>query len=209
MELSSYARIRPRKANFATYPATQREALIRLPFFFGLRYTPRMEKPYWLKLAHSALAVKETAGAKHHPMILHWWERIKSSIRDDETAWCAAFVGGILEDSGIPSTLSAAARSYTKWGHPLSGPAVGAVVTFWRGKPDGWSGHVGFVVGKDQSGNLMVLGGNQSDEVNIKPFATNRVLSYRWPKSHELPPVVGFGALPVVDSNGEVSKNES
>jgi hypothetical protein len=42
-------------------------------------------------------------------------------------------------------------------------------------------GHVGFVVGQQQNGDLMVLGGNQSDAINIRAFSRSRVTGYRWP----------------------------
>jgi hypothetical protein len=76
------------------------------------------------------------------------------------------------------------------------------VVVFKR---DG-GGHVGFVVGKDQAGNLMVLGGNQSDSVNIKPFKTDRVVGYRWPVGAPRP---ADGKLVLATSDGKVSINEA
>jgi uncharacterized protein (TIGR02594 family) len=69
------------------------------------------------------------------------------------------------------------------WGLKLNLPAPGCVVVFSR---EG-GGHVGFVVGKDVEGNLLVLGGNQGDEVNIKAFGVDRVSGYRWPDSEQLP----------------------
>jgi uncharacterized protein (TIGR02594 family) len=115
------------------------------------------------------------------------WERIKAPFRNDETPWCAAFVGSNLELEDIVSSRAASARSYERWGQKLYNPAVGAIVVFWRGSPSGWSGHVGFITGVDRSGNLLVLGGNQGDMVSIKAFSTSRVLSYRWPAGEPLP----------------------
>jgi hypothetical protein len=60
-------------------------------------------------------------------------------------------------------------------------------VVFWRGSRDGYSGHVGFVTGLTRDGHLIVLGGNQGDEVNEKAFARDRVLSYRWPLGVNVP----------------------
>lgn len=168
-----------------------------------------MQRPHWLNEALAYIGTKEIKGPKHELKIVGWWQKIKSQFRDDETPWCAAFVGGVLEECGIVSSRSAAARSYVKWGKRLPGPAVGAIVSFWRGSPSGWSGHVGFVVGKDQNGNLMVCGGNQGDEVNIKPFDVARVLAYSWPQSIALPYKTGFDTLPVVQSNGRLSSNEA
>lgn len=161
--------------------------------------------PAWIDRARSYIGLREVPGARHNPTIIGWWKGILADFRDDETPWCAAFVGGVLEEAGIKSTRSAAARSYLKWGLKLDRPAVGCVVVFWRGSPGGWSGHVGFVVGKDADGNLMVLGGNQGDAVNIKPFGRDRVLGYRWPDGMPLPD----SALPVLRSDGRLSTNEA
>lgn len=165
--------------------------------------------PHWLKYAKNFLGLREIPGKRHNHTIVDWWKRIGAPFRDDETPWCAAFVGGVLEECGVRSTRSAAARSYTRWGTRLDGPALGSVVVFWRGKPDGWSGHVGFVVGRDKFRNLMVLGGNQDDAVNIKPFARTRVLSYHWPKAYDVPGRTGMDTLPLLMSDGKVSTNES
>ena len=40
------------------------------------------------------------------------------------------------------------------------------------------TGHVGFYAG-EEGNNVLVLGGNQSDAVNIRPFPWNRVLGIR------------------------------
>lgn len=166
--------------------------------------------PVWLQTAIEYIGTKEVPGLNNNPLILKWWKEIKlGGIKDDETSWCAAFVGGVLEECGIKSSRNAAARSYRAWGARLKGPAVGAIVTFWRVSLAGWQGHVGFVIGKDKAGNLMVLGGNQGNEVGIKPFAITRVLVYSWPASVEIPKEIGMEYLPVLASNGSVSTDES
>ena len=160
----------------------------------------------WLTEAKKDIGLHEIAGPRHNPDIVKMWKVAKIyGFTDDETPWCAGFVSAKLEAAGVKSTRSAWARSYCNWGVRLKGPAVGAVVVFSRGKT---SGHVGFVVGKDGEDNLMVLGGNQGDAVNIKAFSTDRVLSYRWP-SKMIPPVTGFKNLPRVHSDGSVSTNEA
>jgi uncharacterized protein (TIGR02594 family) len=161
----------------------------------------------WIKLACSYTGTREIPGKKHNHKILDWWRKINLPFVDDETPWCAVFVGGVLEECGIQSTRNAAARSYTKWGVKIPYPALGCVVVFWRGTPTGWSGHVGFLVGVDRYGNLMVLGGNQKDMVCISPFDKKRVLSYHWPRTHEVP--MNGTRLPVITSNGIRSTNEA
>lgn len=160
-----------------------------------------MSDPKWIIEARANIGVHEIKGLAHNPKILSWWKDIKrAGIKDDETPWCAAFVGGCLENSGIVSSRFESARSYESWGSPLSAPAYGCVVVFSRVG----GGHVGFVVGQDSQGNLMVLGGNQGDAVNIRAFARDRVTAYRWPLGI---PMVDVLSLPRLAS-AELSRNE-
>ena len=160
-----------------------------------------MIEPAWLKEARRHIGTREIKGPKHEPKILQWWKAIKrGGIKDDETPWCAAFVGGCLESAGITSSRFESARSYEGWGIKLSAPRVGCVVTFTRAG----GGHVGFVVGRDKLGNLLVLGGNQGDAVNIKAFPLIRVTSYRWPAGVAIP----IDPLPVYAS-AEISEREA
>jgi uncharacterized protein (TIGR02594 family) len=136
----------------------------------------------WMREADRWLGLREIAGSKHEPQILNWWEATKQSYRDDETSWCAGFVGGVLEECGIVSTRSAAARSYEKYGDAVASPTYGAIVVFWRGSKSGWQGHVTFLVGVTSSGDLLCLGGNQSDAVTVAKFDRSRLLGFRFPK---------------------------
>lgn len=131
--------------------------------------------------AKSYNGLREIKGKEHNPEILSWFAQVGHSwVKDDETAWCAAFVGAMLEHGGLPSTRKLNARSYLKWGEvvPLSEAQPGDVVIFTRGDPNGWQGHVAFYVGREGS-NLMVLGGNQSNAVNVAPYAVSRLLGVR------------------------------
>ena len=149
-------------------------------------------KPRWLTKAESYIGLKEITGPHHNPQILKFWEEIKlGGINDDETPWCAAFVGGVLEESDIRSSRSGMAKSYMNWGTELKKPTIGCVVVFTRKG----GGHVGFVEGVDKNGNLYVLGGNQSDTVSVKLFKTDNVVSYRWPTGEPM-----VNELPVLSS---------
>lgn len=166
-----------------------------------------MDEPLWLRKARAYIGTAEIKGPKHNGKIIGWWKALKAAFRDDETPWCGAFVGGVIAESGIPTGKgSASARSWLGFGRVINRPALGCVVVFWRGSKTGWSGHVGFIVGKDQKGNIMVLGGNQGDAVNIKPFSTDRVLGYRWPG---LTPHLSRYDLPLLKSDGTLSTNEA
>ena len=132
----------------------------------------------WIKEARRFIGEREIKGPKHNPLIVQWWKDIKrGGIKDDETPWCAAFTGAMLEHVGIRSSRFESAKSYLEWGTGLKEPAYGCVVVFTRTG----GGHVGFVVGRDEKGNLLVLGGNQGDAVSIAAFSVSRVSGYRWP----------------------------
>lgn len=157
--------------------------------------------PIWLTKARSYLGLAEVPGKTHNGKILGWWKLLGAVIRDDETAWCGGFVGGVLKEVGAKVVKNpAGARNWLNLNRVITRPAYGCVVVFWRGSRNGWSGHVGFVVGRDKQGRLMVLGGNQGNKVSIKPFAEDRVLGYRWPG---LTPHESRYDLPVLDSAGE------
>jgi uncharacterized protein (TIGR02594 family) len=166
--------------------------------------TATVAAPLWLNIARRYLGLREVPGKQHNPTIVEWFAGL---FKDDETPWCGAFVAGVCRAAGLPVVKNfAGARNWLDFGVPLPRPVPGAVVVFWRGKKSGWSGHVGFVVGRDKAGNLMVLGGNQGDMVSIKPFSRDRVLGYRWPANTKLP---ANDNLPLLESNGKLSTNEA
>lgn len=137
-----------------------------------------MSEQPWVAEAREYIGVREIPGVNHHPLIVKMWKAIKrGGIKDDETPWCAAFVGFCLENVGIVSSRYESAKSYLTWGQSLAQPVPGCIVVFTR---DG-GGHVGFVVGRTRDGKLRVLGGNQNNGVNIASFDTRRVSGYRWP----------------------------
>lgn len=160
-----------------------------------------LQEPAWLREARRYIGQREIKGVTHNSLIVSWWKAIKrGGIKDDETPWCAAFVGAMLESVGIISSRFESARSYLTWGSKISNPELGCIVVFSR---DG-GGHVGFVVGRDERGNLLVLGGNQSDEVNVKAFSRERVVGYRWPTAVPLP----VAPLPLLAA-AELSRSEA
>lgn len=156
----------------------------------------------WVEEAKKFIGLSEVKGSNHNPEILQFWKDIRrGGIKDDETPWCAAFVGAMLERVGVKSSRFEGAKSYLSWGESLSQPVEGCVVVFSR---EG-GGHVGFVVGADKAGNILVLGGNQSDAVNVKAFPTSRVTGYRWPEGEPMPK----GPLPVLTASVAMSRNEA
>lgn len=98
----------------------------------------------------------------------------------DEVNWCSAFVNWCMQQAGHTGTRSLAARSWLKWGRILQSPEIGSVVILQRGS-EAWQGHVGFVFDFDKE-YVHVLGGNQANAVNVKPFRRDKVLGFRAPK---------------------------
>jgi uncharacterized protein (TIGR02594 family) len=162
-----------------------------------------MTDPVWLTIARKYTGQKEVAGAKHNPLILRWWTAIRAPFTDDETPWCAAFVGGVLEEAGIRSTRSARARSYEKWGVPLRSPALGAICVFSR-PGSKTAGHVGFYVGEDKN-HYFILGGNQGDNVNVVKIAKSRFVTARFPPGY----ATKVKTVIMSDKSIVVSNNES
>jgi uncharacterized protein (TIGR02594 family) len=102
------------------------------------------------------------------------------NIDPSKTAWCAAFVNATLQENGLSGTGALNARSFLNWGSEVKTPKLGDVVVFSRGS-DPNAGHVGFFKGFDENGDILVLGGNQSDSVNIQSYSKDRLLGFRRP----------------------------
>lgn len=104
------------------------------------------------------------------------------ATNDRATPWCAGFMSKMLADAGLESLRTLSSQAYRKYGSEIG-------VTDWSRvrKNDiiivsygGGSGHVGFFRGFDQAkGKVMLLGGNQSDNVTLAPFGTGKIASIK------------------------------
>ena len=138
---------------------------------------PKTEQAF--NLAMGQFGQKAIPGASSNPIILKYFQDAgHPEILDDDIPWCAAFLNAMLERARLPTTGSLAARSFLQWGQPTTAPVLGDVAVFWRESPGSGLGHVGFVcaVFKDY---VYILGGNQDNQVEIKPFLTSQLLGYR------------------------------
>lgn len=133
--------------------------------------------PAWLAIARKEVGTSEIFGTRHNPRILEYHAKTKLGARDDETAWCASFVCWCLEEAGVKSTQSAWAKDFMNWGKAISELRLGAICVLSRGDN---SGHVAFLERWDDE-RLWLLGGNQSNGVNITSFPRSRLLGVRWP----------------------------
>ena len=132
-----------------------------------------------LLVAISQWGVKGTSGVIHNPEVMKYFKETGHSwVKDDETAWCAAFVNWCLLKAGKTQTGSLAARSFLQYGTPTTKPALGDIVVFWRISPNSAYGHVGFYVTETKD-SILVLGGNQANAVNCRAFPKSQLLGYR------------------------------
>lgn len=139
--------------------------------------------PLWLAIALREMdtGVEEIVGPNaHNPRIIEYHSATSLGATDDETPWCSSFVNWCMMKANLPRTDSAMARSWLRWGVDLDEPRRGCVVVFSR-PPSPTSGHVAFYINLD-GGRVYVLGGNQSNQVNITGYPFSRVLGYRWPQ---------------------------
>ena len=158
-----------------------------------------------IAIARKYIGLSEIGATNKHPTIDAWAKSLSGKWLIGQP-WCGTFCAQVFKEAGLGSKIPKEffrAKEWEKAGTKLDKPAYGCIVTFTR---DG-GGHVGFVVGKTSKGMLKVLGGNQSNQVNIMDFDPKRVTSYRWISSGSLPHEHRYD-LPVLAA-GRISTNEA
>jgi len=148
--------------------------------------------PSWLRMAFGEIGQKEIAGNAHNRRIIEYHLTTTLKGSRDEIPWCSSFVNWIMVRSGYAGTGSASARSWLGWGKP-SVMRRGSIVVLSRG-PNPASGHVGFVVHWTPS-DVIVLGGNQSNAVNLTRFPTGRITAVRQPAAPLTPDAPWFDVV--------------
>ncbi len=165
--------------------------------------------PRHLREALKLYGVLETKGARNTPEILSWARELGGEVfgwyDSDDKPWCGLFVAVCLKRARrLPPVGINALRAlqYAKWGvfvHPKH-YAVGDLATFTRKG----GGHVGFLVGQDHE-CYHVLGGNQSDGVNITRIKKERLYAVTRPEYVNFKPM----PLPLLNPSGKISVNEA
>jgi len=134
-----------------------------------------------LAIAMSQYGITEWTGIEHNPEVMKYFQEIGHNwVKDDETAWCAAFVNWVLLKAGIKGTGKLNAKSFLELGvdNNLEDAMSGDVIVLERGKPGDPYGHVGFLVHYDDH-YIWLLGGNQGNQVNIAKYSRKAFLSAR------------------------------
>lgn len=162
-------------------------------------------EPGWLTLARGELGTVEGIGSSNNPKVVRYFADAGfAGVKDDATAWCAAFVGAMLHRAGHTPSGSLAARSYEGWGVGLAQPVLGCIGTKRRGGST-WQGHVGIVVAADRT-HVTLLGGNQGDKVSTASFARSEFTAFRWPADV---PVPASSKLPSTAADARIGVSEA
>ena len=141
--------------------------------------------PIWLKIAFKELGVSEAKKPKNNHRILEYFQATRFLASNDSTDWCSAFVNWVMVKAQQTPTYSVVARKWMHWEHGdhITISQRGAITVFWREHPSSWKGHVGFFLEKTDTGDIMILGGNQNSKVSIAAYSKERLLGYVWPKN--------------------------
>lgn len=160
-----------------------------------------MMLPPWMPIAEKLIGIKEVPGPKNNDKIMEWAKIVGGDVEKQYTAdsipWCGLFVAYCLAQSGIePVKAPLWALNWSKYGQKLSTPVFGAVFSMHRKG----GGHTGFIVSQD-SKYWHILGGNQSDSVNVTRIAKANKCYFNFP--------IGFDhfktPLPVKPFDGTIS----
>lgn len=167
--------------------------------------TPKFDEMPWFEEAKRLIGTKEIAGPKSNEVIMGFAEGIDFDYANDDIPWCGLFVGHCVGSTLGGEPLPAnplGARNWMQFGEACE-PQLGAILVFWREKKSGFKGHVGFYHGEDAK-DFHVLGGNQSNAVNVMKVDRGRLLGGRWPLTGGPPSgkkVEGGGGVPSTGGN--------
>lgn len=136
-----------------------------------------------IAVASKFLGLEEIQGPKNNPLIQWAFSLCEFGLdTPDSVPWCSAFAQIPSFVLGLPRSKSAAARSWLKVGTPVELKDAlrgNDVVVLGRGSNPA-QGHVGFFAGfAAEAGKVLILGGNQSDQVSIDVFAADRIVGIR------------------------------
>jgi len=135
--------------------------------------------PY--QLAERFIGIKEIPGSKDNHQVLAMLKLDADWPEHDEVPWCSAFVNYIAWLCRLPRSKSLMAQSWLEVGIPIQKTEAKAgfdIVILSRPNETTTAGHVGFFSSLIGS-KVYILGGNQSDKINVCPFLETRILGIR------------------------------
>ena len=132
-------------------------------------------------LAKTQIGVKEFVNGSNPQIEAYHRFADKKNLKSDlqSVSWCSSFMCWLMESSGFGSTNDKAARSWLNYGKETKTPVRGDIVIFWRESKTSWKGHVALFDHFNEYGNIICLGGNQSDAVCYKEYLKDQLLGFR------------------------------
>lgn len=133
--------------------------------------------PRMLVEALRLYGIMEVLGPENNAVIMSWAKEIGQSAiyTSDAVAWCGLFIGLCAKRAAWPVPKHPLwARDWQFWGTAQKIAMLGDVLVFPRGQ----GGHVALYVGEDRT-HYHILGGNQTDMVNIVRRAKTPILAIR------------------------------
>ncbi|WP_119681784.1 NlpC/P60 family protein [Indioceanicola profundi] len=138
----------------------------------------------WYEEALRLVGLMEDPSPASNPRLLHMALELNIDYTDDDVPWCGLFtahcIGTTLPEEQLPP-IPLRARNWERFGEAIT-PVRGAILVFWRDSIASGKGHVGFYHGESTT-HFYVLGGNQSNGVNIAKLNKGRFLAARWPRT--------------------------
>lgn len=136
--------------------------------------------PRTMQEALKLLGVTEVVGKGSNRTILSWRDELNEAgvkivgYSDDDVPWCGLFAAIVAHRAGktVPEN-PLWARSWAKFGSPVSQPSLGDVLVYSR---PGGGGHVNYYVGEDATAYHGV-GGNQGNAVTITRIRKDRCIA--------------------------------
>lgn len=162
--------------------------------------------PKHLVEAVKLIGNKEVPGLKSNPTILSWAKELNlhEIFRNDDTAWCGLFIAITLKRAGreiLHQYGNLRAREWANYGVKVDKAELADILVFIR--PGG--GHVGYYVAEDAD-CYHILGGNQSNSVNVTRILKSRCTAIR--RVNYITKPENIRSI-VLNGTGEISSNEA
>jgi len=139
-------------------------------------------------LAQRFVGVSEVAGSTANPQVLAMLRLDEKWPKHDEVHWCSAFANYVAWLLRLPRSKDLRARSWLSVGQSvnLDEAEVGFDVVILKRGPGTQPGpevidapgHVGLFAGREGD-EILVLGGNQTDSVNVSRYPSSQLLGIR------------------------------
>lgn len=133
----------------------------------------------WMKTAlkEKSIGVRETKENSGPRVDIY----LKFAGLKSPNKWCASFAHWCLGQNGIKGG-GGRGENWLKWGVKLENPKYGAIAIFK-------TNHIGFYMGKNPDGTLIILHGNWSDMIKISsgiydPIYPKDIKEYRFPENY-------------------------